>query len=267
MLELSHVTKCYGPRTVLSDVSFRVGHGEFLLVHGPSGAGKTTLLRLLLMEELPTSGTVRVGDWSSTRLTPRRVALLRRRVGVIFQDFKLLRDRNVFENVALPLRVAGQDDSLQMRARVTEVLAAVGLSAYMQASPTRLSGGEQQRVALARALVFAPPLLLADEPTANLDPASGAGILELLRGLPALGTSVILTTSDASFAPLLGVRAIELRDGRLYAEGSDPSGLRAAPPLGVSVAIASPSVGSATAPVVAPPENSQPDRAPTTEGL
>ncbi len=228
MLELSHVTKCYGPRTVLQDVSFALGSGEFLLVHGPSGSGKTTLLRLLLMEELPTSGTIRIGEWTSARTSAKRVAMLRRRVGVIFQDFKLLRDRNVFENVALPLRVAGQDDAVAMHTRVTQVLEAVGLGQHLRAHPSRLSGGEQQRVALARALVFAPPLLLADEPTANLDPVTGAGILELLRGLPALGTSVILTTSDASFAQLLGVRAVELRDGRLYGDGIDPSGLRTA---------------------------------------
>jgi cell division transport system ATP-binding protein len=215
MVDLSHVSKVYGSRTALRDVSLSVARDEFVVVHGPSGAGKTTLLRLIMMEELPTQGTVTVHKWSSTRASSRRVSALRRRLGVLFQDFRLLRDHSVFENVALPLRVMGDASGSEVRRRVQEALSSVGLATRADARPRELSGGEQQRVALARALVSSPYMLLADEPTGNLDAATGAGIVDLLRALPARGTGVILATHDGSIAERLGVRAIELLDGRV----------------------------------------------------
>src|SRR6059058_876066 len=218
MIELHRVWKVFavGPVKVpaLSDVSFRVGKGEFVTLHGASGAGKTTLLRLLYREELPTEGEIEVLDYDVPALRVREVAELRRSIGVVFQDAKLLPGRTVYENVAFVLRVLGTPRR-EITPRVFDALRAVGLSSREQAYPAQLSQGEAQRASLARAIVRKPPLLLADEPTGNLDQAMEAEILDVLRDIWAGGTTVVLATHRADLARMLRRRTITLGSGRL----------------------------------------------------
>ncbi len=218
MIRLLHVSKVFreGPARVpaLSDVSFTVERGEFVVLSGASGAGKTTLLRLLYRDELPSEGEIEVTDFEVTELRRSEVPLLRRSIGVVFQDAKLLEGRTVFENVALVLRVLGTRRR-EVRPRVLANLKAVGLSARAQAYPHQLSQGEAQRAALARALVKSPALLLADEPTGNLDDDMGAEILELLKDIWSRGTTVLLATHQARVATQLKRRTLTLAGGHL----------------------------------------------------
>lgn len=196
MIKLSDVSKVY-PRSghALKDVSFHIRKGEFAFLTGHSGAGKSTILRLIQMDERPTAGEVRVSGYSSNRIRPREIPLLRRKLGVVFQDFRLLRDRTVEENVAFALEVTGAKRSA-ISPRVSRLLAHVGLAPKARALPDELSGGERQRVAIARALVNNPLVLLADEPTGNLDETATLGIFDLFREINAMGMSVLMATHD-----------------------------------------------------------------------
>src|SRR5438105_1046849 len=221
MIRFDNVTKAY-PRSgpALRDVSFRVNKGEFLFLTGPSGAGKSTILKLLYMQERPTSGEVRISGYSSLSIKRRQVPQLRRRLGIVFQDFRLLEDRTAEANVGFALEVTGVARS-QIPARVARALSQVGLSSKGQALPTELSGGEQQRVAIARALVNDPFLVIADEPTGNLDERATRGIFQLLRDINASGTAVIMATHNLDLVRRSDYRTLELDHGRIVLDTAD----------------------------------------------
>jgi cell division transport system ATP-binding protein len=216
MILFKNVHKEY-PRTgyALQDVSFHLRKGEFMFVTGPSGAGKTTLVKLVTMEERPTAGTVRISGYASDKIRTREIPALRRRLGIVFQDFRLLKNRTARENVAFALEVTGASAE-QINPKVLRTLAAVGLSDKADHLPSELSGGEQQRVAIARALVNDPFILLADEPTGNLDPKVALDILRVFKDINLRGMAVLLVTHDRT---LLGEhprgRIVELDQGRI----------------------------------------------------
>jgi cell division transport system ATP-binding protein len=196
----------------LKDVSFHLGRGEFLFLTGHSGAGKSTVLRLIYAEEFPTSGEVRVSGFVTSELRRREVPRLRRRLGVVFQDFRLLEDRTAEENVAFALEVTGARRAT-IAPKVMRVLAQVGLAAKALAYPPELSGGEQQRVAIARALVNDPHVLLADEPTGNLDERAARGVFQLLKDINANGTAVVMATHNLELVRQGPYRVIEIQEG------------------------------------------------------
>ena len=218
MIELHRVSKVYsvGPVKVpaLREVSFQIGKGEFVVLTGASGAGKTTLLRLLYRDDLPSEGDVEVLGHGLVQMRRSQVAALRRSIGVVFQDAKLLPVRTVYENVAFVLRVLGTPRR-DITARAFDALRAVGLSARAQAYPAQLSQGEAQRAALARAIVRRPPLLLADEPTGNLDDTMAAEIVDVLKDIGAGGTTIVLATHQARLAVALRRRTLTLEGGRV----------------------------------------------------
>ncbi|MBM4439360.1 MAG: ATP-binding cassette domain-containing protein [Candidatus Rokubacteria bacterium] len=218
MIALERVSKTFavGPVKVpaLTDVSFRVAKGEFVVLHGRSGAGKTTLLKLLYRAETPSEGDVEVLGQPLGRLRPRAVAALRRNIGVVFQDAKLLPGRNVYDNIAFVLRVLGAPRG-EITERVFDALRAVGLHSRARAYPAQLSQGEAQRATLARAIVRRPSLLIADEPTGNLDDEMGAEIIQVIRDVNAGGTTVIFATHQARLAAFLKSRVLVLDGGRL----------------------------------------------------
>jgi cell division transport system ATP-binding protein len=214
MVELYHAYKWYGEMPALTDVSIRVEKGEFVVLTGPSGAGKTTLLRLLFGAEQVTRGQVLVGGQNLARLKASAIPYLRRNIGVVFQDFKLLQDRTVFENVAFALEVLARP-SHEIARKVFLSLKSVGLAHKQNAFPPALSGGEQQRVAIARALVNDPMLLLADEPTGNLDPDRALEVMALLQEINLRGTTVVVATHDPVLVQKFGRRVIRLDKGRL----------------------------------------------------
>lgn len=218
MIELRHVGKVYhaGSLTIpsLTDVSFRIEPGEFAVLHGPSGAGKTTLLRLLYRAEIPTEGDVEVLESCLGELRRSQVAALRRSIGVVFQDAKLLPGRTVYDNIAFVLRVLGTPRR-EVKTRVFEALRAVGLGARAHSYPFQLSQGEAQRAALARAIVRKPPLLLADEPTGNLDDEMADEVLEVIRDIWLGGTTVLFATHQVRLAARLQCRTLRLEHGRL----------------------------------------------------
>ena len=195
MIRLHDVSKEYRAGLALKDVSFFLRKGEFCFLTGHSGAGKSTIMRLIHMAERPTRGEVRVSGYSSTQIRPREIALLRRKIGVVFQDFRLLQDRTAAANIAFALEVTGTRRNV-IRAKVGRLLAQVGLAAKSEALPSELSGGEQQRVAVARALAHDPLVLLADEPTGNLDSRSGEALMEMLGELHAEGATLCIATHD-----------------------------------------------------------------------
>lgn len=209
-----HLTKKYGDRAALDDVSLTVANGEFVFLVGPSGAGKSTLMRMIYMDETPTSGQVVVGSFVSTRMKRSQLPALRRKVGVVFQDFKLLEDRDVFENVAISMRIRGARN-FDVKRQVTHLLNQVGLYHKRNDLPSSLSGGEQQRVAIARAVVGSPAILLADEPTGNLDPEVTEDILRLLFRINSSGTAVLMATHNHEMVRNFGQRIVHLRDGML----------------------------------------------------
>lgn len=216
MIRLQQVTKSY-PRTgdALSDVSLELRKGEFCFLTGHSGAGKSTILRLIHMGERPTSGEVRVSGYSSASIRSRDIALLRRKIGYVFQNFRLLEDRTAAENIAFALEVTGARPSV-IRSKVGRLLAHVGLAAKSEKYPSEMSGGEQQRVAIARALIHDPLVVLADEPTGNLDERATQGIFELFRSINASGTAVLFATHDLELVRThSGLRVIELDHGRI----------------------------------------------------
>src|SRR3954464_9943149 len=215
MLRFTNVTKVY-PRggTALDNVSFGLRRGEFAFLTGSSGAGKSTLLKLIHMEERPTSGEVMVGTTSSLHVKRSDIPQLRRRLGVVFQDFRLLETRTAEQNVAFALEVTGTPRNA-IPGKVARVLQQVGLASKSTAYPTELSGGEQQRVAIARALVNDPFLLIADEPTGNLDEKSTRGVFQLLKDISTAGTAVIMATHDLDLVRKSNYRVIELDHGRV----------------------------------------------------
>ena len=214
MIVFERVTKIYEPNVVaLNDVSFTIEKGEFVFVVGASGSGKSTMIRLLLKEMEPSSGRVVVGGRDLTRLKRSRVPLLRRNVGCVFQDFKLLPNRTAGENIAYALKVQGASNA-SIRRNVPEVLSLVGLSDKTGSLPDELSGGEQQRVSIARAVVNHPPLLICDEPTGNLDPDTSVGIMQLLYRINRAGTTILMATHDREMVDKMRKRVIALEDGR-----------------------------------------------------
>ncbi len=225
MIKLIDVYKEY-PRSglALKNVSFHLAKGEFAFLTGPSGAGKSTVLRLIHMAERPTDGEVRVSGYSSKRMRRREIPQLRRRVGMVFQDFRLLRNRTAAENLAFALEVTGGRRS-EIKSRVQRLLAQVGLAAKAGAFPDELSGGEQQRVAMARALIHDPVLLLADEPMGNLDERAARGIFELARDINASGTAVLMATHDLELVRRYSqFRVIELSEGAVVYDSGDTDG-------------------------------------------
>lgn len=225
MIQTFHVTKIYeqGDRPALHDVSLQVDKGEFVFLTGPSGAGKSTLMKLLFVAEKPTKGQILVNGRNVATLKPRQIPHLRRQVGVVFQDFKLIPNRTVSENVAYALHVVGLPDK-EIRRRVYQVLKGVGLYHKAHVLPPKLSGGEQQRVAIARALVNDPVLLLADEPTGNLDAEITEEIMGLLERANARGTTCIVATHDRNMMQRYQKRILFLRNGQL----EDDTGAHAA---------------------------------------
>jgi len=214
VLRFDNVSKRYGAREALSEVSFSVEPGEMLFVTGHSGAGKSTLLRLIHLSERPSRGAVVFGERNLLKVRGRRVALHRREVGVVFQDHRLLADRSVADNVGLPLLLQGLRRA-EINKRVRAVLDRVSLGARAQALPTQLSAGEQQRVGIARAIIGEPALLVADEPTGNLDPTLSAEIMALFEALPERGTSVLVASHDLALVKRMKKRVLVLNQGQL----------------------------------------------------
>ncbi len=212
MIRCFHVTKRYGAITALRDISLHIKEGEFVFLTGQSGSGKTTLMRLLYRAELPTSGQLIVAGRNLATMAKRHVPRFRRRLGLVFQDFKLIEDRSVFENVALVGRVVGLSTTESQR-RANELLRLVGVDGRAQLEPAQISGGEQQRVAIARALMTAPQLLLADEPTGNLDPDRAIEIMRIFRAINQRGTTVLVATHDPDLIAAMRRRTLILEAG------------------------------------------------------
>jgi len=214
MIEVYHVSKSFQGRQALQDINLKIDKGEFVYLTGASGAGKTTLLRLIFRAETPDEGHVLVNNQNLTELKESAVPYLRRSMGIIFQDFRLLPRKTVFENVAITLKVVGLSEGL-LRGKVFEALRLVGLDGLQKALPSTLSAGEQQRVCLARAIVNDPLILLADEPTSNLDAALSIEILELLKAVNLRGTTVIVATHNANLIGRQRRRKVVLHQGRV----------------------------------------------------
>ena len=215
IIDFGGVSKRYSSGDVgLEDVSFAIQPGEFVFLVGASGSGKSTTMRLLIKETEPTEGTITVAGRSLEEISRRRVPYYRRNLGVVFQDYKLLPNRTVYENVAYALQVTG-GTRREIREKVPDILRLTGLSLKLHSYPDQLSGGEQQRVSVARAFVNHPPLLLADEPTGNLDPETSIGIMQLIYRINRTGTTVIVATHDKEMVDKMRRRVIELREGRI----------------------------------------------------
>lgn len=218
MIEIKNVSKTYETgNKALRNVDIQIRDGEFVFIMGRSGSGKSTLMKLLLKETEPTSGHIIVNDMDLQKMPRRFVPKYRRKLGVVFQDFRLLKDRNVFENVAFAQRVVGAS-SRKIRESVPEMLKLVGLSAKYKSLPQHLSGGEQQRVAIARALINRPEVLLADEPTGNLDHGNAVEIMKLLEQINGLGTTVVVVTHSQELVEQMEKRVITLDRGRLVSD-------------------------------------------------
>jgi cell division transport system ATP-binding protein len=215
IVELADVTKVYpGGHLALERISLAIGRGEFVFLVGPTGCGKSTLIKLLIRELDPTEGEVRIAGRNIGALSDTRIPQLRRNIGTVFQDFKLLPNRTVYDNVAYALQVIGAGRA-EIREKVPETLRLVGLSTKIHNYPDQLSGGEQQRVSIARAFVNHPPLLLADEPSGNLDPVTSIGIMQLLYRINRTGTTVLVVTHDREMVDKMRRRVIELYEGRV----------------------------------------------------
>lgn len=215
LIELKDVSKKYRrSTTALQHVSVSVNQGEFVYIVGPSGAGKSTFIKLLYREEKLSSGSLKVGEFNLAKIKKRQVPLLRRSIGVVFQDYKLLERKTVYENVAFAMEVIGEKRK-HIKKRVTEVLELVGLKHKMRSFPNQLSGGEQQRVAIARAIVNNPKVLIADEPTGNLDPEISMEIMQVLERINLQGTTVLMATHNAQIVNNLRHRVIAIEDGKI----------------------------------------------------
>lgn len=221
MIKVAGVHKNYSHDSVaLRDISFEIEPGEFVSIVGQSGTGKTTLVKLLIAEEKPTKGSIQIGDWDISTIRSHDIPLLRRQIGVIFQDFKLLPKKTTHENVAFALEVAGEPGK-RIKEIVPRVLDIVGLSNKKHNFPHELSGGEQQRVAIARALVHRPKILVADEPTGNLDTINTHEIIEILKKINAFGTTVLLVTHNREIVNHLHQRVITLKEGEIVSDEAD----------------------------------------------
>lgn len=216
MIVFDHVSKHFsgGSAAALHDVSLTIGDGEFVFLIGPSGAGKSTFLRLILRDLIASEGSITVNDWNLSSMPSGKVHLLRRTVGMIFQDFKLLSDRTVFENVAIGLEILGKPRA-EIEKGVGDVLELVGLADKRGFFPMQLSAGELQRVSIARAIVGGPSILLADEPTGNLDPETGWGIMTILKEINAMGTTIIMATHNDAFVNQMKKRTLTIHEGRV----------------------------------------------------
>lgn len=216
MIKVRNVTMIYqnASKPALQDITLDIGRGEFVFLVGPSGSGKSTFVRLLIRELNATKGQVYVSGQDVERIRPWRVPYLRRGIGCVFQDFKLLPNKTAYENVAFALEVIGRSNHI-IRTQVPEVLKLVGLEDKMSSFPDEMSGGEQQRVSIARAFVNRPPLLLADEPTGNLDPNTTTEIMQLLNRINRTGTTILMATHNKDIVNSMRKRVIELEDGRL----------------------------------------------------
>lgn len=218
MIEMYGVTKVYpGGQVALKDISFKIAKGEFVFVVGPSGAGKSTLIKLLFREELPTKGQIFFAGKNITRMKRREIPYLRRRIGIVFQDFRLLPDKTVYENIAFAMQVV-EASNRDIKKRVPYVLERVGLSHKAKAKPSELSGGEQQRVALARAIVNNPDVLVADEPTGNLDPDTSRDIMNLLDDINKMGTTLVVASHARELVDSMKKRVIRLEEGSLVSD-------------------------------------------------
>jgi len=216
MISMRNVSKIYVPNKppALDDCNVEIEQGEFVFLVGPSGSGKSTFIRLLLRELLPTRGQIVVAGQDLTKMKGWKVPYLRRNIGCVFQDFKLLPNKTTYENIAFALEVIGRSKHV-VRTQVPEVLRLVGLEDKLESYPDELSGGEQQRVSIARAFVNRPPLLLADEPTGNLDPATSLGIMSLLNRINKTGTTVLVATHDREMVDSMRKRVIALENGKV----------------------------------------------------
>lgn len=218
MIQFNHVNKVYDNGSLaLDDVTIHIEKGEFVLICGPSGAGKSTFIKLLSHEVVPDSGTVIVNDMEVSHLKKRKIPYLRRRLGIVFQDFRLLPNKTVAENIAFALEVIEEKPKV-IKERVAAVLDMVGLGHKADDLPQDLSGGEQQRVAIARAIVNKPLVLIADEPTGNLDPNTSKGIVELFKTINNSGTTIVMVTHDMEMVEYLNKRVIALEDGRVISD-------------------------------------------------
>lgn len=217
MIKIENVVKKYGDQIALDHLNLEVKAGEFLSIVGPSGAGKSTLIRLLFAEEKPTSGKVMVAGRDITNLKPHELPFYRRKIGVIFQDFKLLPQKTVYENIAFALEVCDAP-AKDIKARVPKILDMVGLNKKPQRYPDELSGGEQQRVAIARSLVHSPKILIADEPTGNLDPVNTWEIMDLLYRINRSGTIVLLATHNKTVVDRLKKRVVLIKNGKVISD-------------------------------------------------
>lgn len=218
MITFKNVSKFYKPDThAVQGVSFKIEPGEFVSITGQSGSGKSTIAKLMFAEERPTKGQIHIGDWDITDISRHDVPVLRRQIGVVFQDFKLLPKKTAFENVAFALEVAGVSRG-RIQEVVPQVLKIVGLADKAHRYPRQLSGGEQQRVSVARALVHRPKIIVADEPTGNLDAINSREIMELLKRINEFGTTVVLVTHDRDIVNALRRRVITVRDGRVISD-------------------------------------------------
>jgi cell division transport system ATP-binding protein len=223
VVEFRNVTKVYdGGSVAVDQISMRIGRGEFVFLVGPTGCGKSTCIRLLQKELEPSKGEIAIAGRTLGEIPRGRVPYLRRNIGVVFQDYKLLPNRTVYDNVAYSLQVIGEGRQ-QIRRKVPDILRLVGLSTKLHNFPDELSGGEQQRVSIARAFVNHPPLLLADEPTGNLDPETSIGIMQLIYRINRTGTTVVVATHDKEMVDKMRRRVVELREGRLVRD--EKSGL------------------------------------------
>jgi len=219
LIEFRHVSKIYkSDKKALDDVSFKIPKKEFVCLVGPSGAGKSTLIKMLICDEKPSSGKILIGGFNITNLKPAEIPYFRRKIGVVFQDYKLLSDKNVFENIAFALEVCGASDA-EIRKKVPRALKLVGLEKCLQNFPDELSGGEKQRVSIARALIHSPKLLIADEPTGNLDPKTAWEIIKLLLRINEFqGTIILLATHHKEIVDRLKKRVITVKNGKLVSD-------------------------------------------------
>ncbi len=219
MIEFHHVYKTYpGPVHALKDVHFKIEKGEFVFLTGPSGAGKTTIFKMISAYDSLSSGELQIGEYKLSELTTKDLPFYRRKLGIVFQDYKLLKNKTVFEKVSLPLRIQNERDSY-IQKRVREVLDQVGLFHKQEQWPDSLSGGEQQRVAIARAIIHQPGILIADEPTGNLDPRLSEEIIDLFEKISAQGTTVFIATHDHTLVKKKNKRNIHIQNGTLEAKG------------------------------------------------
>ena len=217
MIHFQNVTKEYENQTALRDLTFSVEKGEMLFLTGPSGSGKTTLLKLIYLAELPDHGTISIAEWQTSELRESTIPFVRRNIGVVFQDFRLLDNRTVFENVSLALRIRSVGER-EVKTRVAEALKTVNLRHKADSYPRRLSGGEQQRVVIARAIVADPTVVLADEPTGNLDAETAESVMKTFKDIHARGTTILVATHNRDLYRNSGKRVLRLREGALIGE-------------------------------------------------